>query len=48
VIPLVSFVTSKGKMGTFAVRTPVAVLAWGVATIIVALNLKLLYDTFAG
>jgi manganese transport protein len=48
VIPLVSFVTSKGKMGTFAVRTPVAVLAWGVAAIIVALNLKLLYDTFAG
>jgi manganese transport protein len=48
VIPLVSFVSSKSKMGTFAIKTPVAVLAWGVAAIIVGLNLKLLYDTFAG
>ena len=35
-------------MGIFAIKTPVAVLAWGVAAIIVGLNLKLLYDTFAG
>ena len=48
VIPLVSFVSSRQKMGVFAIKTPVAVLAWGVAAIIVGLNLKLLYDTFAG
>ncbi|HVY21018.1 MAG TPA: Nramp family divalent metal transporter [Bauldia sp.] len=48
VIPLVSFVSSKRKMGTFAINTPVAVVAWVVAAIIVGLNVKLLYDTFAG
>jgi manganese transport protein len=48
VIPLVRFVTDRRKMGGFAVRLPVAILAWLVAALIVTLNLKLLYDTFAG
>jgi manganese transport protein len=48
VIPLVSFVSSRRKMGAFAISTPVAVLAWIVAGIIVVLNLKLLADTFGG
>jgi manganese transport protein len=47
VIPLVRFVTDREKMGSFAVKWPVAILAWIVAMLIVALNLKLLYDTFA-
>jgi manganese transport protein len=35
-------------MGPFAVSRLVAVLAWLVAVVIVALNLKLLSDTFLG
>ncbi|PYE29272.1 manganese transport protein [Rhizobium sp. PP-CC-3A-592] len=46
VIPLVSFVTNREKMGTFVVARWVGVLAWLVAMIIVVLNVKLLYDTF--
>jgi manganese transport protein len=48
VIPLVQFVSDKKKMGSFAIPRAVAILAWVVATVILALNVKLLYDTFAG
>jgi manganese transport protein len=48
VIPLVWFVRDRKKMGTFAISTPVAVLAWLIAIVIVVLNVKLMYDTFAG
>jgi len=48
VIPLVRFVTDRKKMGAFVVGWPVATLAWIVATVIVGLNIKLLYDTFVG
>jgi manganese transport protein len=48
VIPLVLFVSSREKMGAFAVSRSVAALAWIVAGIIVALNLKLLGDTIFG
>src|SRR6195952_3175141 len=48
VIPLVRFVSDRNKMGTFAISRPVAILAWVVAGIIVALNLKLLFDTLVG
>ncbi|ALG74754.1 manganese transporter [Azospirillum thiophilum] len=48
VIPLVRFVTDRGKMGSFVVPRWVATLSWTVAGIIVVLNLKLLYDTLAG
>ncbi|MBY6261067.1 divalent metal cation transporter [Azospirillum sp. 412522] len=48
VIPLVRFVTDRGKMGRFAVPGWVAGLSWIVAGLIVALNLKLLYDTVLG
>jgi manganese transport protein len=48
VIPLVQFVSDRKKMGSFAISRPVAVLAWGVAAIILVLNVKLLLDTFAG
>jgi manganese transport protein len=48
VIPLVQFVSSREKMGSFVVSKAVAVLAWSVAAVIVALNLKLLSDTFLG
>ena len=48
VIPLVQFVSDRRKVGAFAISRPVAVLAWAVAAIIVALNLKLLWDMIAG
>jgi manganese transport protein len=46
VIPLVQFVSSREKMGPFVIPKTVAALAWFVAAVIVALNLKLLFDTF--
>lgn len=45
VIPLIRFVTDKRLMGRFVVSRSVAVLAWGVAGVILALNAKLLFDT---
>lgn len=48
VIPLVRFVTDRGKMGRFVVPGWVAGLSWAVAGLIVVLNLKLLYDTVLG
>src|SRR6476619_2744390 len=48
VIPLVRFVSDRRKMGDFAISRSVAVVAWIVAGIIVALNVKLLFETFFG
>ena len=48
VIPLVRFVSDRRKMGKFVIPRSVAVLAWAVAAIIVALNVKLLFETFFG
>jgi manganese transport protein len=48
VIPLVRFVSDRRKMGEFGIPRGVAVLAWIVAAIIVALNVKLLFETFFG
>ncbi|GJD72860.1 Nramp family divalent metal transporter [Methylobacterium goesingense] len=48
VIPLVGFVSNKGKMGPHVIPGWLKVLAWAIATIIVALNVKLLFDTITG
>jgi manganese transport protein len=48
VIPLVMFVSDRGKMGVFVIPRSIAALAWAVAAIIVALNVKLLSDTLLG
>jgi manganese transport protein len=48
VIPLVQFVSDRKKMGAFAISRPTAILSWIVAAVILALNVKLLMDTFAG
>jgi manganese transport protein len=48
VIPLVRFVSDRRKMGQFAISRSVAAVAWIVAAIIVALNVKLLFETFFG
>ena len=45
VIPLIHFTSDKRKMGAFATRTSVAVLAWVTAAVIVALNVSLVYST---
>jgi manganese transport protein len=48
VFPLVSFTSSKAKMGAFVAPPWVRVLAWTIAVIIAALNVWLLYQTFFG
>ncbi len=48
VFPLVMFTGDPHKMGAFTNPPWVKVLAWGVAVIIAALNVYLLYQTFAG
>lgn len=48
IIPLVQFVSNKKTMGAFVIGRAHAAIAWGIATLIVSLNVKLLYDTFLG
>jgi len=48
VVPLVLFVTDRGKMGRLVVGRTVAVLAWAATALIIALNLKLIYDFATG
>jgi manganese transport protein len=48
VIPLVAFTGSRRVMGEFAAPRWLVVLAWGIAAVIVALNLKLLWEVAAG
>jgi manganese transport protein len=46
VVPLVQFVSSREKMGAYVIPRGLSYLAWAVAGVIVALNVKLLSDTF--
>jgi manganese transport protein len=48
IIPLIHFTSDKNKMGTFANNIFVKITVWIVAAIIVALNLKLVYDSLMG
>ena len=41
VIPLIHFVSNKKTMGDFAIKTPVKILAWSIAGIIILLNASL-------
>ena len=43
-IPLIHFTSDPQKMGIFANRTWVKIVAWTIAAVIVALNLKLVFD----
>lgn len=47
VIPLIHFVSDRKRMGIFTIKPIVKLAAWVVASIIVALNLKLVYETAA-
>jgi manganese transport protein len=44
--PLMRFTDEKAKMGPFANPLWIRMLGWTTATIIIALNVKLLFDTF--
>jgi manganese transport protein len=46
VFPLVAFTSDPRRMGPFVSPRWVSTLAWGVAVIIGALNVYLLYQTF--
>jgi manganese transport protein len=48
VIPLIKFTSDKSKMGIFANKTWVKILAWVTATIIVGLNANLVFGTISG
>jgi manganese transport protein len=48
VIPLVMFTASRAKMGELAAPRWLVITAWAMAAVIVALNLKLLFDYGAG
>ena len=48
VIPLVSFVSDRRKMGNLAISRGLAIVAWAVSAVIVVLNIKLLYGTIIG
>jgi manganese transport protein len=47
VVPLLRFTGEKGKMGEFVNPVWIKILGWTTATIIITLNLKLLFDIFA-
>lgn len=44
VIPLIHFVSDREKMGKFAIKLPLKITSWIVCTIIIVLNIKLIYD----
>ncbi|RMG68962.1 MAG: iron/manganese transporter [Calditrichaeota bacterium] len=44
IIPLIHFTSDPAKMGEFANRRPIKILAWAVAGVILALNLELAVD----
>jgi manganese transport protein len=46
IVPLIQFVTDRSRMGELAISRKTAGIAWIVAAIIIALNVKLLFDTF--
>jgi manganese transport protein len=48
VVPLVMFTADKAKMGELVAPRWLSTLAWVIAAIIIALNVKLLIDQFAG
>jgi manganese transport protein len=48
VVPLVRFTSDRARMGVFANPAWLKVAAWSISTLIIALNLKLLWDFFSG
>ncbi len=48
VIPLIHFVSDRSTMGAFTLSRPLQVLAWLIATVIVSLNVKLVFEQIRG
>lgn len=48
IIPLIHFVSDKSKMKGFHISKPTQIAAWLIATIIVSLNAKLVFDEIKG
>jgi len=48
IVPLVHFTSDKLKMGSFASKSWVKVLAWATSIVIIALNAQLVYSQIAG
>jgi manganese transport protein len=48
VVPLIQFTSDRSKMGAFASKFWVKVLAWIAASVIISLNARLVYDTIGG
>ncbi|WP_082559438.1 Nramp family divalent metal transporter [Methylobacterium sp. Leaf94] len=48
IIPLVGFVSDRGKMGVHTIKPWLKVASWAIAALIVVLNGKLLFDTVLG
>jgi manganese transport protein len=46
IVPLVRFTSDKAKMGQFANAAWMRATAWAISALIIALNLKLLWDFF--
>ncbi|EIJ38091.1 natural resistance-associated macrophage protein metal ion transporter NRAMP [Galbibacter orientalis DSM 19592] len=44
VIPLIHFVSNKKLMGKFAIKTPIKIISWIIALVIISLNIKLVYN----
>jgi manganese transport protein len=43
IIPLIHFVSDKKKMGDFSINLPTKIASWAVATVLVYLNIRLVY-----
>jgi manganese transport protein len=48
IVPLIHFVSDKGKMGEFAIGKITKTASWIIALVIVSLNAKLVYDEITG
>ncbi len=44
IIPLIHFVSDKEKMGSFAIKMPMRIIGWGIAILLVSLNLQLIVE----
>jgi manganese transport protein len=48
IVPLIKLTSDKAKMGSFASKKWIQILAWIVAIIIIGLNVRLVYETISG
>lgn len=44
IIPLIHFVSDKSTMGAFAIKWPLKLISWGIASLLVYLNLRMVFN----